>query len=151
MVEASWQRNKILRAERFKKAQQRQRDPILALNELWEVYVRRVNEGGMETETRLWVQLVAEALRNPRIGEAICSNWNDVIKRFMDIIESAQKQGKFSPDLDSEMVARLCVAVFHGLMLQKMLDKDADLWKFGEVASLIFGGISTRTGEKGGG
>lgn len=132
MVEASWNRSRVFRAERFDKAQQ-QRDPALVLHELWRVYMRRLDEGGMETETRLWVQLLAEALRNPRIGEAVRGHWQDVIKRFISIIESAQKQGRLSPDLDQEMVARFYVAVLNGLMLQKMLDKDADLSKFAEV------------------
>jgi AcrR family transcriptional regulator len=131
MVEASWQRSRVFRAERFDKAKQ-QPDPALALHELWRVYMRRLDEGGMETVTRLWVQLLAEALRNPRIADAVRSHWQDAFKRLEDMVVRAQKKGEISRDLDPEMTARAEVALLNGLMLQKMFDKDLDVLRFAE-------------------
>jgi AcrR family transcriptional regulator len=149
MVEATWRRRRPFRAERFDKALQKQSDPALALHELWGVQMRRVNEGEMETETRLWVQFLAEALRNPRIGKAIRSNWNDAIKRVKPLVERAQKAGEISRDLDPEVVLRMAVALLNGLMLQKMFDKDLDLSKFAGVQFTFERVTGKRQGKKG--
>ncbi len=70
IIEASCQRDQQARTARFEEAKQKD-DIIQVLNELRNIYVGRMNQSDTATTARIWVRLLAEALRNPRITVTI--------------------------------------------------------------------------------
>jgi AcrR family transcriptional regulator len=148
MVEASWRRDQQARADRFERAL-KQGDTVLVLDELMDIYAKRLSDPETQTDMRLWIQLLAEALRNPRVAEAIRNAWEDVLKRFENIIQRAQERGEASTNLDPGAVARLCLAIHDGLVLQRTIDPDMDIPKYAEAAKALFGGSFITAGGKG--
>lgn len=73
------------------------------------------------------VELWGEAFRNPRIAAALCDDLNAVCGIFADIIRVAQDRGDINPQLDAESIARIMLALFHGMVIQKSLDPGVNL------------------------
>ncbi len=105
-------------------------DPEQTLEQLAEDFFAIFNAPDADTNIRVNIQLWAEALRNPRIMQLLQRRMSGVKGAFTEIILQAQSTGSVSADLDAEAVARMMIALFQGLMLQKGLDPDVDVHKY---------------------
>ncbi len=132
VIEASWLTSQEARAARYQMAQQKGTVPE-ALAELLDIYMRRLEQPESSPEMRLRIQLFGEALLNPRIGENLRRVWDGVMEILEDIIGRGQERGEINPNLDTRAVARLYTAIHDGVMLQKTVDPDVDIWKLVEV------------------
>jgi len=86
------------------------------------------------------IELWAEALRNPRILEIIRRSFDSVREPFTEIVRGAQERGEINPSLDPDAVVRVMISFFHGLLLQKALDRGVDVWKYVTVVRVMMGG-----------
>lgn len=58
-------------------------------------------------------------------------------------VRRSQRGGELPPGLDPDAVARTCVAVFHGLVLQQAWDERLDLHACDAMLEAVLGGSPT--------
>lgn len=132
VIEATWQTRSDARMSRYERAQQKDTAPEI-LAEFLTLSMRRLDRPEYDQEMRLRVQLFGEALLSPRIGEKVRETWDDVFILLEDIIRRGQERGEINPELDGRSVARLYIAIHDGIVLQKSVDPDVDIWKITEA------------------
>jgi AcrR family transcriptional regulator len=87
------------------------------------------------------IELWAEAMSNPRIREMIVGIDDSIRNAFVTrIVLEAQDRGEINPRLDPDAVARVMMAFWDGLVLQKTLDPQVDVWKYVAVMKAMMGG-----------
>jgi TetR/AcrR family transcriptional regulator, repressor for uid operon len=87
------------------------------------------------------IELWAEAMSNPRIREMIVGIDDSIRNAFVTkIVLEAQERGEINPRLDPDAVARVMMAFWDGLVLQKTLDPQVDVWKYVAVMKAMMGG-----------
>ncbi|HSP56553.1 MAG TPA: TetR/AcrR family transcriptional regulator [Dehalococcoidia bacterium] len=73
------------------------------------------------------VELWGEAFRNPRIAAALRSDIDVICSAFSSLIRVAQERGDITPAVDPASVARIMLALFQGMVIQRSLDQNVDL------------------------
>ena len=114
-------------------------DTLQVLGELVDSFFRMLAEwelGICSVNVEIW----AEALRNPRIGELFRHRVEAHLQAFTSMIRRAQEQDDINPELDPRSVARVMVSLFNGLMLQKGLDPSVDIWSYMAVLKALHSG-----------
>ena len=97
---------------------------------------------------RLHVQLWGEALRSPEILAELNSTREGVRKHLQAVVERGQSLGDVSQEADPEYVARVLLSTYNGLVLQKSLDPDVDIWRYVDAfKSLVAGVLSGSAGS----
>jgi AcrR family transcriptional regulator len=87
------------------------------------------------------IELWAEALSNPKIKDTIVRIDESIREAFNHrVVQAAQKRGEINPGLDPDAVARVMMAFWDGLVLQKTLDPSLDIWKYVAVMKAMIGG-----------
>jgi AcrR family transcriptional regulator len=90
---------------------------------------------------RMNVQLWSEAMRSPELKASLYANGLDLWKSFLaDLADGAQRSGKMDPGLDPESVARVLLATWQGLVLQKALDPAVDVPSYVETLKAMYAG-----------
>ena len=69
-------------------------------------------------EGRLFIEVLAESLRNPRVDDVVRRAETRVSVALADRIQAAQRAGEASPDLDPDAAAELVLALGDGLALR---------------------------------
>jgi AcrR family transcriptional regulator len=101
----------------------------------------------LEYDAEAWAlepELWAEALRNPRVAGVVKSTAQGVREPVAEFVREAQEQGEMDPELDADSVARVIVSLFDGLVLQRALDRELDVWRYVEVIRALMGGTFRR-------
>ena len=75
---------------------------------------------------RLHVEINAEALRNPAIGEIVRSVDIFVLTSFERLLAKAKDEGRINPRVDTGALARVMVVIGDGLCWQRAMNKDFD-------------------------
>ncbi|MFQ5794970.1 MAG: TetR/AcrR family transcriptional regulator [Candidatus Bipolaricaulia bacterium] len=122
------------------KAAKEREDTLQVFDELANAFFSTLEDSDVDVKIRLSVQLWAEALSNPPIMEMLRSNFDSVRGAFTEIIHQAQKRGDINPALDPDAVARVMISLFDGLLLQKGMDPDVDVWKYVAVVKAMLDG-----------
>ena len=144
IIEASWKSIYEARAAYIDTV--KQTSPALrALNEVWDDYERRLTEADTNKAWQLWIQLLSEALRNPRIRESIRRNWDDGEKHAVGLIRHAQEQGEIDEGLDRIATARVWQAVHDGLILLKIIDPEQDVQKYFQAYRALLSNLRKTT------
>jgi AcrR family transcriptional regulator len=78
--------------------------------------------GGHRVRVRLW----SEALREPTVQAVHRENWSDLAERLADVIRQGQQQGALADHWAPEALARVLVAFYQGMVLQKAIAPDRD-------------------------
>jgi len=87
------------------------------------------------------IELWAEALSNPRIRKMVAGIDDSIRAAFVSkIVRYAQERGEINANLDADAVARVMMAFWDGLVLQKTLDPEVDVWKYVAVMKAMMGG-----------
>jgi AcrR family transcriptional regulator len=141
VIEASARARGRARTARFQAAQQRA-GSIQVLNELVDGYLRRLVQP--DTNSLLEVQLFSEALSNPRVRDSVRESWRDVVARFEEIVRRGQVQGEIDRALEPNTVGRMLLAAYLGLLVQKAIDPDVDVWKCAEILKALYSVESSR-------
>ncbi len=100
-----------------------------ALRELVQVSLGRLTDPDEQRWRRVTVQVWGEALRNDRVMEIVRSGLDEPIDILADLFRRGQLEGIVPGEIDAEGGARVCAAIFQGLVLQQAwypeLDVDA--------------------------
>ena len=83
--------------------------------------------------------LVSEATRNGRIGACGPRLMRATIEPLAALVAQGQGAGAISQDLDAESLVRILVALYFGLVMQKVLEADLDIDALAGVFSSALG------------
>ncbi len=89
---------------------------------------------------RLHVEINAEALRNPAIGEIVRSIDTFVLTNFERLLTRAREEGRINPSLDTAALAQVIAVIGDGMCWQRAMNKDFDACA---VMPVIMGMLST--------
>ena len=132
VLEEAWQVRHQAREIRYQEALQEDTTPKV-MAEFLVLSLKRLELQEFGPEMRFRIMLFAEALRNPRIAEKHREVWDDVMEEFEDVIRQGQERGEINSGLAPRDIARVYLAIHDGLILQKAIDPDADIWKLIDV------------------
>jgi TetR/AcrR family transcriptional regulator, transcriptional repressor of aconitase len=86
---------------------------------------------------RVTVQLWGEALRNDRVLRVVRSGLDEPLRRLTAMLRAGQRKGTVAKDLDAPATARVCAAVFEGLVLQQAWEPRLDVARFVAAAERL--------------
>jgi AcrR family transcriptional regulator len=87
------------------------------------------------------IELWAEAMSNPRIRKMVVGIDDSIRNAFVTrVVRRAQERGEISAELDPDSVARVMMSFWDGLVLQKTLDPEVDVWKYVAVMKAMMSG-----------
>ncbi len=109
-----------------------------ALRELVRVSLGRLTEPEEQRWRRVTVQVWGEALRNDRVMQVVRSGLDEPIAILADLLRRGQRDGSVPGSLDPEGTARVCAAIFQGLVLQQAWNPELDVNAYiGSVLALV--------------
>jgi AcrR family transcriptional regulator len=88
----------------------------------------------------LTVELLAEARKDDVILDSIRSGWQAIRAPLAEIIRRAQSRGEIDPSLDAAAVATVMMALYQGLLNQKLVDPETDIATYSDAVRALFGG-----------
>ena len=88
----------------------------------------------------LSIELLGEARRNAFIQDSLRDGSESIRRPLAEIVRSAQQAGEINPGLDADAVARVMMAIYQGLLHQKMLDPTIDVGAYGDTVMALFEG-----------
>jgi len=92
----------------------------------------------------LVLQIWAEAIRSPQVGDALRASTARLRAIVVDRIVSAQAAGELRPDVDPFALSRAVTALFEGYAFQRALDPEIDTEAYGRaVRALLQHGATT--------
>jgi TetR/AcrR family transcriptional regulator, transcriptional repressor of aconitase len=95
----------------------RLRRPGEALVEVIERY-QALEIGTAEERARIFPHLIGEQQRNPQLNAAIRTGIERLRTGFATLARAAQERGELDPTLQPDHLARLCISLLQGLLLQ---------------------------------
>jgi AcrR family transcriptional regulator len=102
-------------------------DPIAALRALIRAYAHWLTDPDAERTQRVSVNGWSEALRNERVRTGVVEGIDAPRQAITDLIERAQSKGLWSRAGSADAVARTLIALFQGLLLQKVWNQPLDI------------------------
>jgi AcrR family transcriptional regulator len=119
-------------------------DTIQALEDTARVYFAKLEDPqGCALDIALW----SEAQSNERVRERLRDSTREIRSAIATVVKQVQERGIINPALDPEAVAEIHISFFEGLVLQRALDPDVDIWKYLEVVRAITYGEFSRNGD----
>jgi AcrR family transcriptional regulator len=116
------------------KAAGERNDTVQALEELARTFFAKLEDPrGCALDIALW----SEATSNPNVRERLREYSRAVRSAFAGIVSSLQQRGVVNPNLDPEAVAQVHVSFFEGLVVQRAIDPQIDVWKYLEAVRAI--------------
>jgi AcrR family transcriptional regulator len=118
-----------------------ERDTLMgAIDDMVEAYFLELIEGSTESLHLLEIEVIAEAIRNPQVGDLFRQSFQGLRGSFALLIRKAQERGEIAPRLDPEAIAAAGISFYYGLLIQKTLDPTVDGAKYVEVIKALLGG-----------
>jgi AcrR family transcriptional regulator len=146
IIEATSARDRRGREQRFQDAAAAA-GSVDALDRILTAYVEEHATSDRD-RWKLRVQLMGEALRNPRVHAVFQATWADAFDRLASLVRDGQERGEIDAELDPGCVARVISAVHNGLALQQTLDPTTDVAGCLEVVrALLRGGLRGDGGD----
>ena len=93
-------------------------DPVQTLRAIVRAYARSLLKSSDALRRRVGVHGWAEALRSERVRARIVEGVDIPRSLIAGLVETAQRMGALSQDVNAEAVARTFVAIFQGFVLQ---------------------------------
>jgi len=118
-------------------------DSVDALTTLAQVSLGRLDNAEERQWRRVTVQLWAEALRDPHIMEVTRSGLDGPLEVLTDVIARGQREGTLPPGPDPGATARVCAAIFQGLVLQQAWEPELDVSSYIEAVLAVLAGLAT--------
>jgi AcrR family transcriptional regulator len=97
------------------------------LRDLAKVSLGRLADPDERQWRRVTIQLWGEALRDERVMQIIRGGLDEPIAIIAGVLRRGQGDGSVPPDVDPESAARVCAAIFQGLVLQQAWDPSLDI------------------------
>ena len=111
--------------------------------ELADIFLGELANPEAPPALRLHVQLWGESLRSPEILEGLTSNRAGVRQHLQAVVERGQGLGDVDPEADPEYLARVLLSAYDGLVLQKSLDPDLDIWRYVDAFKGLVAGVQS--------
>ncbi len=86
------------------------------------------------------LELYAESCRNPHIAESVQKSINAVMEKTIELVKQYQEKGLLNNQLDSTAIARVLIALYFGLVVQKTIDSEIDIDAYAKVCEAIIHG-----------
>jgi AcrR family transcriptional regulator len=126
------------------RAAEAEADPQFAIQLLARAFFEHLSDEGQEEERRVGVQLWAETLNNRKLLRMAKDGTAEPYRVLCRLIDRMKASGDLPDDLDSGAAARVMIALFQGLVLQKCRDKDLDLKAYMRVVLLLWEGLRSK-------
>jgi AcrR family transcriptional regulator len=97
------------------------------LRDLAKVSLGRLADPDERQWRRVTIQLWGEALRDERVMQIIRGGLDEPIAIIAGVLRRGQGDGSVPPGVDPESAARVCAAIFQGLVLQQAWDPSLDI------------------------
>ncbi|MHB8578201.1 MAG: TetR/AcrR family transcriptional regulator [Dehalococcoidia bacterium] len=111
-----------------------------AIDDMIEAFFSGLIESPSDTSQALEIETLAEAVRNPRIGEHFREFLRGLRGSFAIVVRRAQARGEVSESLDPDAIAAMGMSFYYGLLIQKILDPAVDAGKYVDVMKALLGG-----------
>jgi AcrR family transcriptional regulator len=118
-------------------------DAFAAITHLAREFFDHLSDAGQHAERRVSVQLWAEALNDKRLLKVNREGSAEPLRVLIGLIERLKASGEISHEISSDALARVMVALFQGLVLQKCREKDLDIQPY--VQAVLFLAEKMRT------
>ncbi|MGK7346115.1 MAG: TetR/AcrR family transcriptional regulator [Candidatus Nitrospinota bacterium M3_3B_026] len=115
-------------------------DTFKALEDLADFFFSMLDDP-KTCDPRLDMELWAEALRNRKIMNIQRRSKNAHLKALADIIREARRKKKIVSGVDPDALARVMVGLHAGLIVQKGLEPDIDVWGYVSVVKRMMRAI----------
>lgn len=76
--------------------------------------------------TRVAMNVWAEALREPDVGETAAATLQEIRDRFADVVRRWQSEGRLGADVDPDNVARVLYGLTAGFLVQRLIAGDME-------------------------
>src|SRR5207249_4303944 len=114
------------------------RDDIAgALGDLVRVSLGRLTDPAEQEWRRVTVQVWGEALRDERVMAIVRSGLDEPLAILNGLFRQARRQGIIERSIDPEGAARVCAALFQGLVLQQAWDPAVDVSRYSKTVLAI--------------
>jgi AcrR family transcriptional regulator len=97
------------------------------LERLSQYFVGSLQQAGEQERRRVGIQLWAEALRDDELLAVVRRGVEEPRKMLAAMAKTAQQQGRLRPEFQPDAIARVFIALFHGLILQRAWDKRVEI------------------------
>jgi AcrR family transcriptional regulator len=113
-------------------------DPGDVLRDLARVSLGRLADPAEQRWRRVTIQLWGEALRDERVMRVVRSGLDRPVEIIAALLRRGQADGSVPAGIDPDSAARVCAAIFQGLVLQQAWDPGLDIDGYiGAVIALI--------------
>jgi TetR/AcrR family transcriptional regulator, transcriptional repressor of aconitase len=120
------------------------------LRDLARVSLGRVADPAEQRWRRVTIQLWGEALRDERVMRVVRSGLDEPIEIIAALLRRGQQDGSVPAGIDPHSAARVCAAIFQGLVLQQAWDPRLDIDGYIEAVIALIGRF-TRSADTGSG
>jgi AcrR family transcriptional regulator len=93
-----------------------------------------------QTHCALNLELIVEAPRDDHIRAWLTQSLSGIRGLFVELIAAGQARGEVNASLDSESVAQVMVALYHGFITQKLIDPEMNVERYADILGSLFGG-----------
>ena len=97
------------------------------LRDLARVSLGRLCDPAEQRWRRVTIQLWGEALRDERVMQIVRSGLDEPIEIIAGLLRRGQRDGSVPVGIDPQSAARVCAAIFQGLVLQQAWDPGLDI------------------------
>jgi len=122
-------------------------DIAAALRELVRFSLGRLTDPDEQQWRRVTVQVWGEALRNDRVMEIVHSGLDEPVKILAELFRRGQHDGIVPTGADPIGAAKVCAAIFQGLVLQQAWDPDLDVAGYVDAVLCLLDGFVRPTAE----
>jgi AcrR family transcriptional regulator len=116
-------------------------DVAVALRSLARATLGRLADTDEQRWRRVTVQVWAEALRDERVMGIVRDGLDAPLAMLAELIRRGQRDGSVSPDIDPLGLARVCAAIFEGLVLQQAWDPELDVDAYLSAVLAVVGAL----------
>jgi TetR/AcrR family transcriptional regulator, transcriptional repressor of aconitase len=116
------------------------------LRELAGVSLGRLADPAEQRWRRVTIQLWGEALRDERVLHIVRSGLDEPMEIIAALLRRGQEDGSVPDMIDPLSAARVCAAIFQGLVLQQAWDPELDIAGYIEAVIALIGTFTGRPG-----
>jgi len=114
-------------------------DPGDVLRDLARVSLGRLADPAEQQWRRVTIQLWGEALRDDRVMRIVRSGLDEPIEIIAALLRRGQADGSVPAGIDPDSAARVCAAIFQGLVLQQAWDPGLDIDGYIDAVNALIG------------
>ena len=118
---------------------------VAALREIAHLFLGSLERTEERQDRRLGLQLWAEALRSPALLRLVREGVDRPRAILVEILQAARERGELPDSVDPDAAARLVIAIFHGVLLQKTWDPRVSLEPLLGLVDLLLANLGART------